>query len=169
MPGPGFARARGRRASTTAGAVQAVKLPRIPPPLGALVSAFPQYPHSALLAGFLSLFARRLFAADETARLEGKVIRVCVRDAGLRLTLRIGRGGYTACHGSVIADATIGADARELVLVALGSADPDTLFFDRRLTIAGDTEVGLLVKNALDRIAPPLPAPLLQHLRSSLS
>jgi len=30
--------------------------------------------------------------------------------------------------------------------------DPDTLFFSRRLTIDGDTELGLLVKNALDAI-----------------
>jgi predicted lipid carrier protein YhbT len=39
--------------------------------------------------------------------------------------------------------------------------DPDTLFFHRRLAIEGDTELGLLVKNLLDRIE--LPAALLGH------
>jgi O2-independent ubiquinone biosynthesis accessory factor UbiT len=146
-----------------------MELPRIPALFGALVAAFPQYPHGALLSAALNLFARNLFAADETARLDGKVIRLHVRDAGLRLTLRIARNSYAPCRNGTTPDATVSADAREFLLLALGSADPDTLFFDRRLTIAGDTEVGLLVKNALDRVVLPLPASLLQFLRSRLS
>lgn len=146
-----------------------VELPRIPAPVGTVVAAFPQYPHAALLSAALNLFARNLFAADEVARLDGKVIALHVRDAGLRLTLRIARNGYAACHSGTAPDATVSADAREFLLLALGSADPDTLFFDRRLTIAGDTEVGLLVKNALDRVTLPLPARLLQFLGSRLT
>lgn len=145
-----------------------MKLPRIPAPLGALVGTLPQYPPAALLSAALNLFARNLFAADETEQLEGKVICLEVRDAGLRLTLRIERNGYTACHGGVTPDATVAADAREFVLLALGAADPDTLFFDRRLSIAGETHTGLLVKNALDRITLPLPAHLLQFFRQRL-
>ncbi|MGB7997639.1 MAG: SCP2 sterol-binding domain-containing protein, partial [Photobacterium halotolerans] len=30
--------------------------------------------------------------------------------------------------------------------------DPDTLFFQRRLTMQGDTELGLAVKNLLDSL-----------------
>ncbi|HNM65287.1 MAG TPA: SCP2 sterol-binding domain-containing protein, partial [Accumulibacter sp.] len=38
--------------------------------------------------------------------------------------------------------------------------DPDTLFFNRELSIVGDTELGLLVKNMLDAIDwPRLPFP----------
>ena len=37
----------------------------------------------------------------------------------------------------------------------LRQEDPDTLFFHRRLSIEGDTELGLLVKNLLDRIELP--------------
>lgn len=144
-------------------------LPRIPYPIGALVEALPQYPHGALLSAALNLFARNLFAADETARLDGKVIRLHVRDAGLQVTLRIARNGYAACRNGTTPDATVSADAREFLLLALGSVDPDTLFFDRRLTIAGDTEMGLLVKNAFDRVVLPLPASLLQFLRSRLN
>jgi len=36
-----------------------------------------------------------------------------------------------------------------------GTADADTLFFQRRLKIAGDTELGLIVKNWLDAAARP--------------
>ena len=36
--------------------------------------------------------------------------------------------------------------------------DPDTLFFNRELSIEGDTELGLVVKNMLDAIEwPTLP------------
>ena len=34
--------------------------------------------------------------------------------------------------------------------LASRSEDPDTLFFQRRLTIEGETETGLLLKNLLD-------------------
>ncbi|MGO2436765.1 MAG: ubiquinone anaerobic biosynthesis accessory factor UbiT, partial [Serratia proteamaculans] len=39
--------------------------------------------------------------------------------------------------------------------------DPDTLFFQRRLQIEGDTELGLYVKNLMDAIElEAMPAPL---------
>ena len=57
---------------------------------------------------------------------------------------------------------------RDYVQLALRNADPDTLFFERRLTISGDTDVGLIVKNALDRIEPPLPQRLLQALQKHI-
>jgi len=34
--------------------------------------------------------------------------------------------------------------------LASRSEDPDTLFFQRRLTIEGETETGLMIKNLLD-------------------
>jgi O2-independent ubiquinone biosynthesis accessory factor UbiT len=140
-------------------------LPRLPREISALGSLLPGYPPSAALSLALNLFAPHLFAADESSRLEGKTIRLQVRDAGLTLTLRIRRGGYAPCRSGTTADATVSADARDFVQLALGKADPDTLFFNRRLTIAGDTDIGLLVKNALDRITPPVPRRVLELLR----
>ena len=142
-----------------------MRLPRMPHAVAALGSLLPAYPPSAALSLVMNLFAPRLFAADESSLLEGKTIRLQVRDAGLAVTLRIRRGGYAPCARGTAADATISADARDFVQIALGKADPDTLFFDRRLTITGDTDIGLIVKNALDRITPPLPRPLLALLR----
>jgi predicted lipid carrier protein YhbT len=34
--------------------------------------------------------------------------------------------------------------------------DPDTLFFNRRLSMEGDTELGLVVKNAIDALELPV-------------
>ena len=36
------------------------------------------------------------------------------------------------------------------VLLATRHADPDTLFFQRRLRVEGDTELGLAIKNTMD-------------------
>ena len=33
--------------------------------------------------------------------------------------------------------------------------DPDTLFFNRELSVEGDTELGLMVKNMLDAVELP--------------
>ena len=141
----------------------------MPRPVGALLSALPQLPHSVALAAAASVLLRNLFPPEDEARVLGKVLRIRVRDAGIRFTLRIVRGGYAPCPDSIEPDATVCADARELMLIALRKEDPDTLFFDRRLVIEGDTELGLFVKNALDRVELPVPARVLALLREHLS
>ncbi|BAE73660.1 SCP-2 sterol transfer family protein [Sodalis glossinidius str. 'morsitans'] len=42
------------------------------------------------------------------------------------------------------------SQANDLLLIAAGREDPDTLFFQPRLRIEGDTQLGLWVKNLLD-------------------
>ncbi|MGZ8156961.1 MAG: ubiquinone anaerobic biosynthesis accessory factor UbiT [Burkholderiales bacterium] len=145
-----------------------MKLPELPRAAARLGAALPQYPPTALFSVALNALLPRLFADDEIARLEGRTVCIEVRDAGMRLTLRIDRKGYTACDGRTVPDATISAAVRDYVQLALRNADPDTLFFGRRLTISGDTDVGLIVKNALDRIEPPLPQRLLQALQKHI-
>ena len=146
-----------------------MRIPAVPRPVGALLSALPQLPHSVALAAAASVLLRNLFPPEDEARVLGKVLRIRVRDAGIRFTLRIVRGGYAPCPDSIEPDATVCADARELMLIALRKEDPDTLFFDRRLVIEGDTELGLFVKNALDRVELPVPARVLALLREHLS
>ena len=48
--------------------------------------------------------------------------------------------------------ASFKANAEDLLLIAGRKQDPDTLFFQRRLLIEGDTELGLEVKNLIDSI-----------------
>ena len=68
------------------------------------------------------------------------------------------------------ADVTLGASLADYLVLARRQEDPDTLFFQRRLVIEGDTEVGLALKNLLDATDPAelfsfLPAPLQSVLR----
>jgi predicted lipid carrier protein YhbT len=134
-----------------------------------LLAALPQYPHSMVMGIGLTLFLRDLFDPRDAEQVMGKVICLDVRDAGIRIKLRFYPNRYAPCHDRTKPDVTISAGTREFLLLALRKEDPDTLFFDRRLSIEGDTALGLIVKNALDRVEPPIPARLLDLLRNHLS
>lgn len=146
-----------------------MKIHPVPQPIGRLLAALPQYPHSVAMSIGLTLFLRGLFHPEDAGRVRGKVVCLCVRDAGIRIKLRIEPHGYAPCDDSTEPHVTITAGSREFLLLALRKEDPDTLFFDRRLSIEGDTDLGLIVKNALDRVNPPIPARLLELLRNHLS
>lgn len=141
----------------------------MPQPIGQLLAALPQYPHSVMMSVVLTLFLRDLLDPRDAQRVQGKVVCLDVRDAGIRIKLRIDPRGYAPCHDRTEPHVTISAGSREFLLLALRKEDPDSLFFDRRLFIEGDTELGLIVKNALDRVNPPIPAWLLDLLRNHLS
>lgn len=48
----------------------------------------------------------------------------------------------------------IQADAHAFIDLLEGREDPDTLFFERRLVMEGDTAFALLLKNTLDAVGP---------------
>lgn len=50
------------------------------------------------------------------------------------------------------AEVTISGSMTDLLLMASRLEDADTLFFQRKLTLTGDTELGLLLRNLLDRL-----------------
>lgn len=51
-----------------------------------------------------------------------------------------------------VAEASVRGSATDLLLLAGRLADADTLFFQRRLILTGDTELGLTARNMLDRL-----------------
>lgn len=144
-------------------------MPAVPQSIGRVLAALPQYPHSVMLSAALTLFLRDLFDPPVAQQVQGKVVCLEICDAGVRVKTRIGAHGYAPCHDRTEPHVTISAGAREFLLLALRKEDPDTLFFERRLRIEGDTELGLFVKNALDRVELPLPVRLLEFLRNHIS
>lgn len=142
-----------------------------PRALSALFNRLPQYPPAVAAAVALNLSLRESVSGTSLPAACGKIVSIVVRDAGLRLTFTIERDGIVAC-GNMRPDVTISATASDFLALALRREDPDTLFFSRRLTIEGDTEVGLLLKNTLDGLDPaaldfrlPTPARLFGALR----
>ena len=52
-------------------------------------------------------------------------------------------------------DITITATLSVFLRLLAREEDPDTLFFNRELSVEGDTELGLMVKNMLDAVELP--------------
>ena len=147
----------------------------LPPPVGQLLSRLPAYPGSLLFVTGLNLALARNLAPDVTHMLLGKKLRLCVSDARWIFDFEWVRGRFAACQYQGSADLTISASAYDFVLLARRQEDPDTLFFSRRLSMEGDTELGLLVKNTLDAIELPVldleqfkPAQVLARLKARL-
>ncbi|MGZ3236698.1 MAG: ubiquinone anaerobic biosynthesis accessory factor UbiT [Burkholderiaceae bacterium] len=122
----------------------------VPKPIGKLLSLLPLYPGSLLFVTGLNLALRDRLPGDVQQSLIEKKLRIQVTDAQLVFDFQWTQRGFIACHDMVEADLTIGASAYDFLLLARRQEDPDTLFFSRRLSMEGDTELGLLIKNTLD-------------------
>ncbi|MDO9165071.1 MAG: SCP2 sterol-binding domain-containing protein [Rhodoferax sp.] len=145
----------------------------LPQPVGQLLSRLPAYPGSLLFVTGLNLALARMLAPDVTQMLLGKKLRLRVTDAQWAFDFEWVNGRFSASQNKGAADLTISASACDFVLLARRQEDPDTLFFSRRLSMEGDTELGLLVKNTLDAIELPVlnfdqfkPAQLLARLKA---
>ena len=142
--------------------------PLLPARLAGLVSHLPQWPPSTVLCAGLNLLFLPTLDADTRQRLMGRIVSIQVSDAGLDGRIRLTSIGFLpALHRTP--EVTICACAWDFYRLARRLEDPDTLFFSRRLTIDGDTELGLLLKNTLDaidwtRLQGPL-GPVIERLR----
>jgi predicted lipid carrier protein YhbT len=127
--------------------------------VGDLLARLPAYPGSLLFVGGLNLALTRHLASDVTPLLVGKKMRLRVTDAQWAFDFEWRKDRFVASKyatPSTPVDLTISASAHDFMLLARRLEDPDTLFFSRRLSMEGDTELGLLVKNTLDAIEMPL-------------
>lgn len=89
--------------------------------------------------------------------LDGKVAEVEIRDIAAKWYFtKIGQelvmlDKVKAETISAEPDVVFSASVDALVLMASQKVDPDTLFFNRKLRITGDTELGLEIKNLFDQ------------------
>lgn len=87
-------------------------------------------------------------AEGEFDAVEGRRISLTIADLGVTLSLTLESQHLVLCRGK--GEATIRGGWREFLCLATRREDPDSLFFQRRLIIEGDTELGLTLKNLLD-------------------
>lgn len=104
-----------------------------------------------VLEQVLSWQFRQTLAEGELEFLEGRWLSIHVRDIGLLWYTSVVDGRLVVSQ-QADADVSFSADASDLLMIAARKQDPDTLFFQRRLVIEGDTELGLYVKNLMDAI-----------------
>lgn len=134
--------------------LEAIRIPAFTVPTGVarLLARLPQQPPTRALTLALNLALDRILPRDTLAPLHHRHLRMCVTDAGLTLDFSLDDKGFHRYRGSGRPDLVISAGTRDYLALALREEDPDSLFFDRRLRMEGDTDLGLLVKNTLDAV-----------------
>ncbi|AMQ90910.1 sterol-binding protein [Marinobacter sp. LQ44] len=95
------------------------------------------------------LFAEAL-AEGEFDDFEGRTIRLEVNGGQPGVTIGFWAGRLRIVEGP--GEATIRGSLAAFKTLAERRQDPDQLFFQRRLVIEGDTELGLALKNLLDSL-----------------
>ncbi len=120
-------------------------------PLGRL----PVPVHSQALALACNAVFRTQLACGDFDFLQNTSFALDVRDMRLGACIRLQGKRFKAASYSD-ASVTISGNLNEFLLLLTRREDPDTLFFNRRLYLQGDTELGLYIKNFLDAQEPPV-------------
>jgi predicted lipid carrier protein YhbT len=124
----------------------------IPSRLSRLLARLPSTPPTYVLAATLNQLVRRGVLPADMSLLSGKRFEVRILDAGMSLRFGADDSGFKVDTSSEEADLRFSANAADFARMMLREEDPDTLFFNRKLMIEGDTELGLIVKNLLDSV-----------------
>lgn len=95
---------------------------------------------------------REMLEAGDFDFLEGRSLAVEISDMDLRWVITAEAQRLTTLADDERADSSIRGRAVEFLLLAARMEDPDTLFFQRRLEVSGDTTIGLTTRNLLDRL-----------------
>ncbi|MFB9217677.1 ubiquinone anaerobic biosynthesis accessory factor UbiT [Vibrio sinaloensis] len=122
----------------------------------------------ALLEGLKTVFKEALEDGDFEF-LEDKWLKVEVKDMQLSWYISYKDEKLFVADQPVQENVAFRGNLNDLVLIAGRKEDPDTLFFQRRLSIEGDTELGLEVKNLMDSVDLELLPKPLQTLLNQLA
>lgn len=114
----------------------------------------PKSVQRSLLEFGLRQFFREAMASGELAVLEGRWIRLEIADAKLSWLIGVVNNKPVVSMKEQPSDLLIRGNLEEFVLLASVREDPDTQFFQRRLVVEGDTELGLEVKNLIYSLDP---------------
>jgi O2-independent ubiquinone biosynthesis accessory factor UbiT len=128
------------------------KTPTLPRPLALPLSLIPPLVHSSVLITILNRLFTAELADGEMDFLDGKVSLIKVRDARISYYITLKDGKLKAAPARCTHDVSIEGDIYDFMQMATRQEDPDTLFFNRRLRLGGDTELGLYIKNFLDSL-----------------
>ncbi len=129
-------------------AARSSRRPRLPKPLALPLKLLPRKLHGYALSKMLNQVFKREMAEGELEFLEGRTVSIHVRDAELHYTVAMREGGFVEAGGQA-ADLTVTGSVYDYLLLVTGREDPDTLFFQRHLTMDGDTGLGVHLKNML--------------------
>lgn len=147
-----------------------------PKNLGACVQLAPQVLNRKIIESALNRVLQEQVADGDFDYLSGKWLQVEIKDAQLFVTIGF-RNRQFMCREVVRQSCEANANLSVMTVDAIDMVqqrvDPDTLFFQRKLTIGGDTELAHHVKNTLDTLdskaIPKLIKTLLQKYQAIIS
>ncbi|MFK5915135.1 MAG: SCP2 sterol-binding domain-containing protein [Woeseiaceae bacterium] len=120
-------------------------------PLGYFLRVIPDNVHTHLLSRFGGHLLKGQAITSRLDFMEGKRLKLTIKDTGncWQFIIRDHRL-VDNMKSNTISDVHIQGDLKTFLLLATGNEDPDSLFFSRHLSIEGNTEDGLYIKNLID-------------------
>ncbi len=137
--------------------------PQFPRLLRRPLAVVPKRLHSLVAAKALGQVFAAEMAEGELDFLRGRTVRIEVEDAGVAVSLGLRGSRFIALATREPVDLVIRGTVYDYLLLIGGREDPDTLFFQRRLSMEGDTDLGVHLKNFLASVemaSLPVPAAL---------
>ena len=124
----------------------------LPPPrhIAPLLRALPPATQKRLLERAMAKVLAAPIADGTLDFMAGRRLGIEVGDLGLRWVVEL--QGQRLVVVDADAEATVRGSATDLLLLAGRLEDADTLFFQRRLVLTGDVELGLTARNLLERL-----------------
>lgn len=124
----------------------------IPPPrrMAPVLRMVPPAVQGRLLERAMAKVLSGPLGAGALEFMDGRRLGIEVSDLGLRWVVEL--QGERLVVVDTPAEATVRGTVTDLLLLAGRLEDADTLFFQRRLVLTGDTELGLTARNLLDRL-----------------
>jgi predicted lipid carrier protein YhbT len=120
-------------------------------PLAIVLRLLPDALHIEFLSRLFNHLLKGQWMAEQLVDLEGKRLCIAISDTNTELLFWIkDKQLKRTSRSNGDWDVRIKGNLEDFWLLAMRKEDPDTLFFNRQLTIEGETEAGLYLKNLLD-------------------
>lgn len=135
-----------------------MSLPNIilPTWLSKVISKLPSKPPRFILVGTLNTMLKRELLPADMSLFAGRKFEIDVLDAGIKVRFSATEHKFIDTPFGGEPDLRLAANSVDFMRMILREEDPDTLFFNRKLQIEGDTELGLITKNLLDSVDWPI-------------
>ena len=135
----------------------------LPQWLGKIGRQLPGRPPRFVLITVLNTMLKKGLLPADMAVFDGKKFEIDVLDVGVKVRFSADGERFLDQPFNDAPDLRLAANGIDFMRMMLREEDPDTLFFNRKLHIEGDTELGLITKNLLDSVDWPLSSWLLNR------
>lgn len=119
-------------------------------PIKLALRGMPDAAHSRLLSHGFNHFLNGQCFSSRLEHLQDKRLWLTITDTGNTWRFRIQDGRFRPDRIHSEPEIHISGNLNHFLLLALRKEDPDTLFFARQLSMEGNTEDGLYLKNMMD-------------------